>query len=767
MPDESRSDGFGAEALRSGFLLGEWTVSPLDGHLQRRDEINRVQPKAMDVLVVLASAGGKVVEREDLLREVWGERAVSDEPLTRCIGDLRRALGDRRDSPVHISTIPKRGYRLLVPVRLHDAGAQSPGAADDTTETAPVRHNPWPIVTLGLVVVLAFVAVVLTVVVQKPRETEAFGRTSSDGAAPAIAILPFLNLSADPADAFMADGTAETLTHVLSRVDGLKVMARSSAFAFRDAEDVRIIGDALDVEVVLEGSVQVLDGAMRITTQLVATSDGRSLWSEAYDQPVEDLFAVQDRIAGEVAAALQVTLLQAERGAPGSPSEFEAYREYLLGVQRLQERTAESILAAERHFLTARELDERYALAHVGYAEAISLQHYYMNRPIGEIKALALPAIDRAMALDSRLGEAQATLGSILFNDGDIAGAEAALQRAVALSPNYARAWFGYGTIYNDTGRPAEALKMHLRALELDPLAPHINNAVAVAYEKLGEFAEATAQFERTIEIAPNYGAVLYRLASLQWNVSGDAETAIARFEQAFAADPANPWAPALLARLYLDLGEASRADRWVVSTEQLGRSAAAGEVRAMLMTLNREAPQERLAIAEAYLEQVTQFGFTDRFLRIARDAYLELGDAAAALDLFRRAHPELFVVPLDVSWVNFSAALDLAYVLKRTGAPVEASALLDGVDRYIVTIPRLGCCGYGIADVEIAAIRGDVDAAVAALKQAIAEGWKADWWWETRYNPNLSNLADSSDYNSTLKVLALQLEERSRITPD
>ncbi|MEM1189413.1 MAG: tetratricopeptide repeat protein [Pseudomonadota bacterium] len=768
MPEEPPSDGLSAEALRAGFRLGEWTVSPLDGHLQREDEINRVQPKAMDVLVVLASAGGKVVEREDLLREVWGERAVSDEPLTRCIGDLRRALGDRRDSPVHISTIPKRGYRLLVPVSLADAGVQPLAAVGKAPgPPGPFRSAAWPLVTLGLVAVLAIAAGILTVVLRNPGENELSGGIHSNDATPAIAILPFLNLSADPADAFMADGTAETLTHVLSRVDGLKVMARSSAFAFREAEDVRVIGDALDVEVVLEGSVQVLDGAMRITTQLVATSDGRSLWSAAYDQPVEDLFAVQDRIAGEVAAALQVTLLQAERGAPASPAEFEAYREYLLGTQRLQERTAESILAAERHFSTARELDERYALAHVGYAEAISLQHYYLNRPIDEIKALALPAIDRAMALDSRLGEAQATLGSILFNDGDTAGAEAALQRAVALSPNYARAWFGYGTIYNDTGRPAEALKMHLRALELNPLAPHINNAVAVAYEKLGEFTEAAAQFERTTEIAPDYGAVLYRLASLQWNVSGDAAAAITRFEQAFAADPANPWAPALLARLYLDLGDAAQADRWIVKAEALGMSAAAGEVRAMMMTLNGEPPEERLAIAEAYLAQVTQFGFTDRFLRIARDAHLESGDFAATLDLYRDVHPELFAVPLDVSWVNFSAALDLAYLLKLTGAPIEASALLDAVDRYIVTIPRLGCCGYGIADVESAAIRGDVDAAIAALKLAIAEGWKADWWWETRYNPNLQILADSSDYAGALNALTLQWEERRIITPD
>ncbi|MEM8942924.1 MAG: tetratricopeptide repeat protein [Pseudomonadota bacterium] len=748
--------------LRSGFVLGEWIVNPLDGRLQCGDEIKRIQPKAMDVLVALAESRETVVEREYLLQQVWGERAVTDEPLTRCIGDLRRALGDQRDAPTYIETIPKRGYRLLMPARQLES---APGDLEPIPVRPAIaqsrRRYRWLVAGAGLLALAVTVALVL-----KQWSDAIDGRSGSMNGAlgdesPAVAVLPFLNLSADLGDAYMADGTAETLTHVLSRIDGLKVVARSSAFVFREAEDVRVIGEALQVDVVLEGSVQVSGDIMRVTTQLVATEDGRHLWSAAYDRPVTDLFAIQDEIAADVARALQVNVLGAQSWGKDSPRDFEAYREYLLGIERLQERTVDSILAAQDHFSRARELDPDYALAHVGYADAISLQNYYLNRPIDEVKALALPALATALDLDESLGEAYAALGVIRFNDGDIEGAESAMQRAVTLSPNYPRAWFGYGTIYNDTGRPNEALAMHLRALELNPLAPHINNAVAVAYEKLGRFEEAVARFERTIEIAPGYGAVLYRLGALKWRVEGDAIGAIELFERAFAADPANPWSLAMLARVYLDLDDESRARQVIGRAKEADRSAAIGEIEAMLLTRANADPGERLAAVEAYSGQTSGFGFDSRFLRIARDAHLERNDTAAALALFERTNPELFRQSPTIDWLNFAAAVDLARILINRENAEAAGDLLNRVERYIARIPRLGCCGYGIVDVEIAALRGDTDSAIAALSQAIDEGWKADWWLETLYNPNLSVLVNDPRYLPTLGRLRNSMEEQ------
>ena len=278
--------------LRDGFNIGQWRVVPLEGRIIGPDGINRLQPKTMDVLLVLAERGGAVVTREELLEAVWEGRAMSDDPLTRCIGELRRKLGDSREEPVYVETIHKRGYRLLAPVV-----DLEPVADDDVDDAAAQKQQ---LITFGLGTLL--LASILTVgYLLLPwwdrgptgvNNTNPTVLTHIKGDRPAIAVLPFLNLSPEPTDGYLADGTAETLTQVLSRVEGLKVVARSSAFVFREAEDVRVIGDALQVDAVLEGSVQKHGEIVRITTQLVATDDGRHLWAAAFDRPLENLFAV-------------------------------------------------------------------------------------------------------------------------------------------------------------------------------------------------------------------------------------------------------------------------------------------------------------------------------------------------------------------------------------------------------------------------------------------------------------------------------------------
>ena len=329
--------------LRSGFTLGDWIVYPLEGRLVGEESVQRLQPKAKDVLLYLAESAGAVVEREELLQHIWEGRAQSDEPLTRCVGELRRALGDQRDEPVYIETIHKRGYKLMVPVE--NIEPASTKAADSRV----AKKQALSIFKLAILL-LATAALVGYLLLHWPdpgpasvSDANPTVLTNIRGELPAIAVLPFLNLSDQPVDSYLADGTAETLTQVLSRVDGLKVVARSSAFVFREAEDVRVIGDALQVDVLLEGSVQKQGDVVRITTQLVATEDGRHLWSAAFDRPIDNLFAVQDEIATKVAAALQLTVLRDSDAKRGGTENFEAYREYLLGRERAQERTVDSI----------------------------------------------------------------------------------------------------------------------------------------------------------------------------------------------------------------------------------------------------------------------------------------------------------------------------------------------------------------------------------------------------------------------------------------
>ncbi len=763
------------DQLKKGFQLGQWRVRPLEGVLSGPEGQRRLQPKAMDVLLWLAASAGEVVERKVLVKAVWGDRAVTDEPLTRCIGELRQALGESRVGPGYIQTVHKRGYKLLAPVTFegtdkeirlttHTTQAEHESARD---RAEPVAKGPlvlWASVPILLATILA--GLYFATRSELDPDERRMAATTPDK--PAIVVLPFLNLSEDPNDEYLSDGLAETLTQVLSRVSGLKVIARTSAFAFKNKPvDVRVLGETLGVDAVVEGSVQKQGNLLRITTQLIATRDGDHLWAAAFDRPQESIFVVQDEIATAVTAALQVTLLNdpTQGSSRHGTQNFDAYKAYLLGQDRLNRRTTETLNQAIGYFARAVELDPDYTLAYVGLADAHLIFHWYGNVSLEATVNKAEPAIRRALELDPDLAEAYATTGMMHFYLREYELAEAALQRAITMSPNYARAYFVYGSLFNDTGRPAEALVMHRAALDLDPLAPATNTAIAVALEKLGRFEEALDGFQKVIDLDPNYAAAKDRAARLNWSVFARADEAARLHREAIATDPDSPVSLTMLAELFLDLGADQVAQHWIEQAEQHGGDVAwPHRARSLLLVHRREQPDERRELATRWVKSALSAETVEVLLRVARDVHLDKGEYQAAQRLYENTFPELFQEEVSsINWLNFGAAIDVAYVLYKMGEQQHADLLLDRAEAHINTLPRLGCCGSGIADVEIHAIRGQEAEALATLERAVSEGWRMRWWWDTDYNPNLSSLWGKEPYEALMTSLreemAVQLE--------
>jgi len=338
--------------LADGFHLGDWDVLPLEGRMVRADgESRRVRRKAMDVLCALASRAGQVAERDDLLAEVWG-RAVSDEPLTSTIGELRRLLDEKATGQRYIETIPKRGYRLLVPVQALASAATVPAAvaaagdgvapatpadAAEQSRAAPsagrrpprARFDRRTAVAALVFVLLGFAALYFLL---RPAP-EVVPEHS-------VAVLPFDDLSPAGDQGYFADGLAEELMTMLARLPGLRVAARNSAFAFRDQDvDAAGIAARLRVAHVLTGSVRRMGDEVRVTAQLVDAQAGYQLWSASFDRTMDDIFAIQEQIAGEVSAALSVELLGREPWT--RETDPEAYSLYLqarhVGRQNTQE----------------------------------------------------------------------------------------------------------------------------------------------------------------------------------------------------------------------------------------------------------------------------------------------------------------------------------------------------------------------------------------------------------------------------------------------
>src|SRR5215213_271522 len=330
----------------------------------------------------------------------------------------------------------------------------------------------------------------------------------SFGQIPSIAILPFVNVSADPDNEYFCDGLAEELINALMKLDKLRVAARTSTFAFKGREtDVRHIGQALNVNTVLEGSVRKAGNRLRINVQLISVSDGYHLWSESYNRELQDIFEIQEEIALAIVDALKVKLLGDERAVLRKryTENAEAYELYLKG-RLWNRRTADGFKTAIGYFQKAIELDDGYAIAYAGLADYYTVLAFYEGLPphiAGErAKGLATKAIE----LDNTIGETHSTLGVTLGAfDWKWDEARSYYRRAMEINPYYMPAYQYLAMNLLIQNRPDEALENAQRCLEIDPLLPVINANLAWFYYLSRQYEKAEEQARLTIDIDPNH----------------------------------------------------------------------------------------------------------------------------------------------------------------------------------------------------------------------------------------------------------------------
>jgi len=317
-------------------------------------------------------------------------------------------------------------------------------------------------------------------------------------------VLPFVNMSDDKSQEYFSDGLAEELLNNLAKIPGLRVAARTSSFQFKGkTEDLRTVGEKLNVSSILEGSVRKEGNRVRISAQLIKTSDGFHLWSETYDRELKDVFAVQDEIARSVASSLKVALLGGNMAASSTKEKNpDAYNVYLQGRYFLERLGKENLEKSVSYFEQAIKLDPGYAPAWAGLALTRSYQAGAGYLPVEEGLPKAREAAERAMALDANLAEAHAAMGRIKTEyDWDWAGADASFQRALALEPGNATILWGAARLDAALGRFEEALALDRRAVELDPLnmSSHWNHGLHAYYA--GRLEEAVSAFKKVLEL--------------------------------------------------------------------------------------------------------------------------------------------------------------------------------------------------------------------------------------------------------------------------
>jgi adenylate cyclase len=505
------------------YKIGRFTLKPFRQLLEDGSPVT-IGRKPLDLLSVLAKAEGALVTKDELMAAVWPKTIVEDNAIQVHIAALRKVLG--LDAEL-LSTVHGLGYRLAV---APETPSTEPGSGPPPEAMQAAAARPWAMrIALTAVCVITVAAAGLWLVRDRllwaPKPTNA-PAAAARPAGISVAVLPFLNLSGNPADEYFSDGMTEEITLALVDVKGLNVVARSSAFAFKGRnEDVRSVGRALSATDVIEGSVRKQGSKLRISAELVRTDTGEHLWTQSYDRELKDVFAVQEDIATAIAGALQVPLglSQGQNLVSSHTDDLDAYQQYLHARALFRARKADEAISMLM-LVVAR--DPNYAPAWALLSTAIALPSQFTG--VGqEIRAddmdkarlLAQSILDRAekaareaIRLDPRLAMGYSGLAHVELSRGNYIASADDVRQALALDPNDPDILYGYASFLADVGRLNDARRVQIQILAEEPFVPQYNRQAADLLWAMGQNDAALKMLEamdsdqrRNLELAKVY----------------------------------------------------------------------------------------------------------------------------------------------------------------------------------------------------------------------------------------------------------------------
>lgn len=728
--------------------IGDWLVDPGTDTISQGDKSQKLEPRTMRLLMLLAQSQGTVVSADRLLAEIWAGVVVSPSSVYQAISRLRRLLGDTDPTPTYIATVPRKGYRLVAPVRLIEA----PAPVEPKPSVGPRR---WPLLA-GIGGVLLVICTVLVIGwTQFGKRAPALMETSS------IVVLPFLDMTEEKSDQAFCDGLTEELSNWLAQIPALRVVSRTSAFAYRGKQiDVRTIGRELGTTHVLEGSVRRSGNLLRVTAQLVSATDGYHIWSATFDRTIEDVVKIQEEVAHAVADSLEIRLTdrvsqQLATREGGTPA---AYQLYLLGRHHQLQLTRESTNRAIDLYRQALSLDSHFALAYAALAHAYVAQSYLNNFSVNDIGSKAEPLLSAGLHLNPNLPELYTSRGALRSDQGRYAEALADLHHAIELNPNDSEALAQIGYVYLTTARPREALASYSAAALLDPLRFDLHARRCVALADMARFDEAETACGHARALAPN-ASWPYVASSWLEDARGRIDDALKWNAMALKASPDTFEAYDDRMNLLLNIGLPAQARETLESARPAADNDEAIAIRLAEVSYYENGPAAALALLRA--GRFDSSNRTDTLLRAAR-LHMLLGEAAAAKQLLEsaRSAPDWARATLDDPWyvrVGESYGLVLALAQRSLGDRRSEEQQLDTLLASLESMKQAGIERYGVYYLRAAALamQGNGDGAMATLGRAAELGWRSAT--RAQHDPALTSLQSRADFQALLERLRLQ----------
>ncbi|RPJ75900.1 MAG: hypothetical protein EHM24_03375, partial [Acidobacteria bacterium] len=573
--------------------LGPFRIDRSARVLYRDGRVVSLTPKAFDTLLLLVDRAGEVLTKEELIKGVWPDTHVEEGSLARNISAIRQALGERRGTAEYIQTIAKRGYRLTIPVELvpeAETGEQVNGLPEGPptpADGAPPTPGRWaglasvPWLVAGAVLVVLAALVVGGTALRRGAATTAAGASRVES----MAVLPF-RTSADAGQEFLGVGLAEALVARLAGRTSVMVPSMATTRLYTAAnKDATQVGRDMGVDSVLEGQVQRSSARLRASLRLVRVADGRVLWSDTYDEPLENLFALQDAIADRVGVAVAGRLGAAPPAPATKPegtADVEAYQLYLRGQYVRERRDKEGYATAKAFFEQALGRDPRFVAAHVANAEVLLAECWMGWLPLQETEARAEAILAHALSLDADLPAAHGAMAQLRWHQWRWTEVKSELERAMALAPQQGKWYDQYAVQYLLPLRQFdEALRLLRRAQALDPLSRGIGAHTAAALFYMGKLDDAIAEHRQVLVLEPRFASSYFGLAQIyaeqkRWDAAEQA------YRRTLEIWPDQAAVVAAMGHMWGESGQAAKAREALARVRQVaGDKSAAGYLRA------------------------------------------------------------------------------------------------------------------------------------------------------------------------------------------
>ena len=748
-------------------MIGRWRVDPRADEIEADGVVVKLEPLKTRLLMALAERPGEVVLTQELLDTVWRGLIVTSSSVYQGIAQLRRVL-DGADLPAYIETVPRKGYRLVAPVRhVPRAGpaAATPAPAFPDAPAPPLRDEPLPDVPA-----VDVPAPDVPTGPQSPVRRRWLLGIASAGAAGAagaalwhyvdslppstpvrIAVLPFADHSKGAAEPALSQGLALDVIRALERFPQVDVVAAESALAVGDGDNgIAHAVQRLQVGFVLLGELVRIGARVHVAVRLLALPGERVRWRREFEQAIDGVSLLPQAIASEAAAALH--LMQPQRPQVRAAGPTEAYELYVLGQHAWRAKTPEAFAKARDYYERGIEIDPGYAPNYVGLGWTWIGQ---MTSGGGidwrEAYARASPLFDKALRLDPESAEALTAQGVMHSQAARYDEARALFERARQLSPGYAQVHHSYGVAEFDDGWPQRSIAHFRRAAELNPLSLSPVERLGFSQVAAGQLQDAERAYRRAIELEPQHPNGHWGLGILAY-AQGALDGAVLNYREALRLEARRPFLWGELAWLYLDLGLpdlAADAFGRAVSLLPKSRWPRIDAAYAWVARPEHGPPPDELALSAQQVPEDAS----------AVDVMLMRAMAGLPLDepLLQRAltAQQALSVPLQQAlWFVFqghNSLLDLAGVCAAMGRPERARPYLEEAQQQLDRYQHQGNVWHALHfhRARLLGLRGDKEGALKALALAVDAGCRRGWW--LRLDPAFASLREEPRFKSVL----------------